>query len=188
LGQTTLQRVAAGDVSAVDDCLAQYGALVWSLARRHCANRTDAEDAVQDAFISIWQGAGKFDPDKGAETTFITMIARRRLIDRHRKQGRHLDTFSLEDHQVAGSENHTKQVETSDEAALVRKRIEELRPDERRVLELAISEGMSQSRIAEATNMPLGTVKTHARRGLLRLRELLEGDSDVVDRLTEAKS
>lgn len=89
---------------------------------------------------------------------------------------------------MAGSENHTKQVETSDEAALVRKRIEELRPDERRVLELAISEGMSQSRIAEATNMPLGTVKTHARRGLLRLRELLEGDSDVVDRLTEAKS
>ena len=169
--------------------IASHSTVRWSgRLRRHCANRADAEDAVQDAFISIWQGAGRFDPEKGAEPTFITMIARRRLIDRHRKQGRYPDTFSLEDHQVAGSENHTKQVEISEEAGLVRKRMEELRPDERRVLELAISEGMSQSQIAEATNMPLGTVKTHARRGLIRLRELLEGGSDVVSRLTEAKS
>ncbi len=89
---------------------------------------------------------------------------------------------------MAGSENHTKQVEISEEAGLVRKRMGELRPDERRVLELAISEGMSQSEIAEATSMPLGTVKTNARRGLIRLRELLEGGSDVAGRLTEATS
>ncbi len=84
LCQTILQRVAAGDSSAVDDCLAQYGALVWSLARRHSPNYSDAEDAVQEAFLGIWQGAGRFDPEKGSETTFITMIVRRRLIDRRR--------------------------------------------------------------------------------------------------------
>jgi DNA-directed RNA polymerase specialized sigma24 family protein len=104
LCQTILQRVAAGDSSAVDDCLAQYGALVWSLARRHSPNYSDAEDAVQEAFLGIWQGAGRFDPEKGSETTFITMIVRRRLIDRHRKRGRQLETASLESQPVATRE------------------------------------------------------------------------------------
>jgi RNA polymerase sigma factor (sigma-70 family) len=184
LCQTILQRVAAGDSSAVDECLAQYGALVWSLARRHSPNYSDAEDAVQEAFLGIWQGAGRFDPERGSETTFITMIVRRRLIDRHRKRGRQLDTASLESQPVATRENHTEQVAISEEAALVRERMASLRPAERRVLELAISEGMSHSEIAESTSMPLGTVKTHARRGMIRLREMLEADS--VTRLSEA--
>ncbi|NLS91543.1 MAG: sigma-70 family RNA polymerase sigma factor [Planctomycetaceae bacterium] len=182
--QTILQRVAAGDSSAVDDCLAAYGALAWSLARRHCRNHADAEDAVQEAFVGIWQAAARFDPEKGTEATFVTMIVRRRLIDRHRKTGRRLETASLEE-QPAVAEKHTKQVEILEEAELVRRRMADLRPDERRVLELAISEGMSQSEIAEAMSLPLGTVKTHARRGLLRLREMLE--ADPVDSSTGAK-
>lgn len=186
LCRTILQRVAAGDASAVDDCLAQYGALVWSLARRHSPNYADAEDAVQEAFLGIWQGADRFDPEKGSETTFITMIVRRRLIDRHRKRGRQLETASLESEPETTRENHTQQVVISEEAALVRERMASLRPAERRVLELAISEGMSHSEIAESTNMPLGTVKTHARRGMIRLREMLEADS--VNRLTEAET
>ena len=135
--------------------------------------------------MGIWQSAGRFDPDKGAETTFITTIVRRRLIDRHRKRGRQLDTAHLEEQPVS-KESHTRQLEISEEAAVVRRRMKQLKPDERRVLEMAISEGMSQSQIAEATSLPLGTVKTHARRGLIRLRELLEADS--VDQLTEARS
>jgi len=186
LCQTILQRVAAGDSSAVDDCLAQYGALVWSLARRHSPNYSDAEDAVQEAFLGIWQGAARFDPEKGSETTFITTIVRRRLIDRHRKRGRQLDTASLENQPVATRENHTEQVAISEEATMVRQRMASLRPAERRVLELAISEGMSHSEIAESTSMPLGTVKTHARRGMIRLREMLEADSAT--RLTEAET
>lgn len=186
LCQTILQRVAAGDTSAVDDCLAQYGALVWSLARRHSASFTDAEDAVQEAFLGIWQAAAKFAPEKGSEITFITMIVRRRLIDRHRKRGRQVETASLESQPVAAQENHTERVAISEEAALVRKRMASLRPAERRVLELAISEGMSHSEIAESTSMPLGTVKTHARRGLIRLREMLGADS--ANRLAEAET
>lgn len=183
--QTILQRIAAGESAAVDECLAKYGGLVWSVARRHCANHADAEDAVQEAFLGIWQSAERFDPEKGTEATFITMIVRRRLIDRHRKQGRRLDTASLEAQPVS-EESHTKQVEISEEAAVVRRRMAELRPDERRVLELAISEGMSQSQIADATSLPLGTVKTHARRGLIRLREMLEADSP--NHVTEAQA
>ena len=141
---------------------------------------------MQEAFLGIWQGAARFDPEKGSETTFITMIVRRRLIDRHRKRGRQLEAAPLESQPVATRENHIEQVAVSEEATMVRQRMALLRPAERRVLELAISEGMSHSEIAESTSMPLGTVKTHARRGMIRLREMLEADSAT--RLTEAET
>ena len=78
---------------------------------------------------------------------------------------------------VTADVDHERRVEVSDEAARAREYLEQLRPQERQVLELSINGGLSQSEIAEATNLPLGTVKTHARRGLIRLRELLGVDS-----------
>ena len=72
--------------------------------------------------------------------------------------------------------DHEMGVEVSEEAAHARALMQQLRPQERKVLELSVNEGMSQSQIAETIDMPLGTVKTHARRGLIRLRELLGAD------------
>jgi RNA polymerase sigma-70 factor (ECF subfamily) len=169
--------VAVGEAAAVDECLGQYGGLVWSLARRLCPRHEDAEDAVQEIFVEIWRHAGKFDPEVASEATYITMIARRRLIDRYRRRRRDLDTASLKDEVVASDAGHERQTEISDEAAHARQYMQQLRPEERQVLELSINHGLSQSEIAQATDLPLGTVKTHARRGLIRLRELLGVDS-----------
>ncbi|MEL6543477.1 MAG: sigma-70 family RNA polymerase sigma factor [Myxococcota bacterium] len=83
-----LERIAAGDAAAVRACVSTYGGLVWSLARRHLSNEADAEEAVQDAFMSLWKSADRFDPDRAEEATFVAMIARRRIIDRARKRGR----------------------------------------------------------------------------------------------------
>lgn len=165
-----LPRVAAGDSEAMSECLQRYGGLVWTLASRMVPSR-DVEDAVQDVFVELWRSANRFDDGKGEESTFIATIARRRLIDRRRADGRRIDTSVLDD-PVARS---TKQdgLEIRDEAARVRKMMGKLREEERHVLELAIDQGMSQSEIASATGMALGTVKTNARRGMLRLRELL---------------
>ncbi len=176
MAQTTLERVAAGDAAAVEECLQQYGGLVWSLARRFSASHADAEDAVQEIFVEVWRTAGRFDAEIGSEATYITMIARRRLIDRYRRRTRRLDTTSILDEPVASAAGHVDQTEVSEEAARARRLMQELRPEERQVLELSINHGLSQSQIAEATNLPLGTVKTHARRGLIRLRELLGAD------------
>lgn len=178
--ETILQRVAAGDASAVDDCLSQYGGLVWSIARRFCWEHADAEDAVQDVFIDVWRHADRYDPDVGSEATFVAMIARRRLIDRQRKVGRQISTSPIEEQAVPSETQHELRVEIAEEATRVRKQMETLRPDERRVLELSISYGLSQSEIAERTKLPLGTVKTHSRRGLLRLRKLL-GDEPLAN-------
>ena len=83
---TLLQRIAAGDPSAVEGCLAKYRGLVWSIARRFAGNYADAEDAVQEVFIELWRHAARFDPALASESTFIGTIARRRLIDRKRRQ------------------------------------------------------------------------------------------------------
>jgi len=172
-----LQRVAAAEAAAVDECLAKYGGLVWSLARRLCPRHEDAEDAVQEIFVEIWRNAGKFDPEIASEATYITMIARRRLIDRYRRRQRDLDTTVLEEAAVASPAEHERWTEVSEEAARARELIQQLRPVERQVLELSVNHGLSQTQIAEATNLPLGSVKTHARRGLIKLRKLLGMES-----------
>ena len=170
---TILQRVASGEAAAVDECLEMYGGLVWSLARRFCPRHEDAEDAVQDTFVDIWRNAARFDPEVASEATYITMIARRRLIDRYRRSSRSPDTTVLVEENVSADTDHEKVVDVSEEAAHARELMEQLRPQERKVLELSVNQGMSQTQVAETMNMPLGTVKTHARRGLIRLRELL---------------
>ena len=177
VAKAILERVAAGDSAAVNECLSTYGGLVWSLARRMCGNPTDAEDAVQEIFIDVWRNAARFSPDVGSEATFVAMIARRRLIDRHRKRARGPNTTHIIDDMPLTAPEGEDRVERKDEVERVRTFLRALRPQERRVLELATYHGLSHTQIAEATKMPLGTVKTHARRGLQRLRSLLEGKS-----------
>jgi RNA polymerase sigma factor (sigma-70 family) len=160
----------------VEEYLHEYGGLVWSIARKLCRNHADAEDAVQEVFIEVWRHAGRFDPQVASEATYIAMIARRRLIDRFRRRSRELDTAPIQEEMVESTSRHEEQTEIEEEAARARDYMQQLRPEQRQVLELSITHGLSQSQIAKATDLPLGTVKTHARRGLLRLRELLGAD------------
>ncbi|HVF46923.1 MAG TPA: sigma-70 family RNA polymerase sigma factor, partial [Pyrinomonadaceae bacterium] len=95
--QSILQRVADGDRTAVQDCLNTYGGLVWSIARRLLRNSDEAEDAVQEIFVDIWKNAARFDESRSSETTYIAMIARRRLIDKIRYATRRLSPESLDD-------------------------------------------------------------------------------------------
>lgn len=171
---TLLERIAAGDPSAVDGCLEKYRGLVWSIARRFGGNHADAEDAVQETFIELWRHAGRFDAATAAESTFVATIARRRLIDRHRRRGRRPGAAPLLSEPAASALSETDRLETLEEAQRARGFLQQLRPEQRQVLELSFEQGMSQQEIAEATRLPLGTVKTHSRRGLIRLRQMLE--------------
>ncbi len=170
---TVLERIAGGDPAAVDECLDRYGALVWSLVRRHVRQHADAEDAVQEIFIEVWRNARRFDAAIASEATFIATIGRRRLIDRHRRQSRRIPTQTLVEEPVLYGRSQQGQIETAEEARRARVVMAKLRPEERRVLELGLLDGLTQSQVAEAAGMPLGTVKTHTRRGLKRLREML---------------
>jgi RNA polymerase sigma-70 factor (ECF subfamily) len=182
LTESVLPSVARGEAGAPERCLDRYGPLVWSLARRYFASRADAEDAVQETFVSIWENAGKFDPAVASETTYVAMIARRRMIDLVRRRvaasavagstgGERVEVESVAARPTAPA------IELQDEARRVRTHMESLRNEERRVLDLSICQGLTQQRIAEVTGWPIGTVKSHARRGLTRLRGLLESSS-----------
>jgi len=168
-----LPAVAQGDSSAVDACIRRYSGAVWSLARRFSGNEHDAEDAVQEVFLELWKSADRFDPQVGSEMTFVMTIARRRLIDRRRRGGRGPQTQSLAEPEILPSEETADLAELSDEAARVHRAFEELRPEQRRVLQLSLVGGHSHQQVAERTGLPLGTVKSHARRGLMRVREML---------------
>ncbi len=174
-----LSRVANGDPAAVEHCLARYGGLVWTIARRLSPTPSDAEDAVQEIFLQLWQQAHRFDPACGAEATFVTMIARRRLIDRLRKSQRRPTPASLDAAVSEPLSQPTDWAQICDEVAFARQKMQLLKTDERQVLTLALQEDLTQPEIAERLEMPLGTVKSHARRGLLRLRELMGLKSTV---------
>lgn len=87
---STWRRVAA-DPASFHECVEKYGGLVWSLARRF-SNHADAEDAVQEIFLDLWQKAERWDREKSSEVTFVTMLARRKLIDRFRKNSRSIES------------------------------------------------------------------------------------------------
>lgn len=171
--RTILQRIADGDQAAVQECMKSYGGLVWSLARRMLRNTEDAEDAVQEIFLEIWKNAERFDPSQASETTFVAMIARRRLIDKIRHVQRRISADSLDDILAEPSVRSDKTIQTNVEAREAAKAMDQLRPEQRQVLQLSIVHGLSHQEISDTTGMPLGTVKTHARRGLLQVRELL---------------
>lgn len=172
--QSLLQRVAAGDAPAVRELIDRYGGLVWSLARRFALSPSDAEDGVQEVFSELWKNAARFDSRVASEATFIAMIARRRLIDRRRRGLRIAANEAPED--VEGARPFTppeRRTELGEEAARAADALESLSPEQQRVLRLSIYHGFTHERIAQVTGLPLGTVKTHARRGLLAVREAL---------------
>jgi RNA polymerase sigma-70 factor (ECF subfamily) len=171
-----LHKVAGGDQAAVRELTRRYGGLVYALARRMCYTQGEIEDAVQEVFIAIWKSAGRFDANIAAEETFIGMVARRRLIDRRRRSVRRSVEQATEDFSYVPSardEGPEQTPDLSEDAALAQKLLTTLRPEQQKVLRLSIGQGLSHEQIAELLDMPLGTVKTHVRRGLISLRDAM---------------
>ena len=168
-----LHRVAAGEQDAVRACIERFGGLVWALARRMSPSPSEAEDAVQEVFLDLWRSAARFDPAIASEVAFVAMIARRRLVDRRRRRQRAPATESLADAPTPAEPAAASRVENSAEASLAANALAQLRPEQRTILILSACHGLSHEEIATTVNMPLGTVKAHARRGLLRIREML---------------
>jgi RNA polymerase sigma factor (sigma-70 family) len=172
---TILQRIAAGDQSAVKECMDVYGGLVWSLARRMSESAADAEDATQEVFLEVWRSAGRYQPAMGSEAVFLTTIARRRLIDRLRSRKRRplTETYDELTEQAPEGPSEPAGALLAD-AERAHRALARLDAAQREVLLLGIVEGLTHAEIATATGRPLGTVKTQMRRGLMRVRELME--------------
>ena len=168
-----LPRVAGNEPDAVRDCIARYEGLIWALAMRFCRNHADAEDAVQNVFVELWRSAGRFEPSLGSETTFVGVIARREMIDWFRTTQRRRATVAIDEQDEPLARSHSQSVERQEEARRAASLVSRLRRNEQLAIALSIDRGLSHHRISLATGIPIGTVKTHVRRGLVKLRGML---------------
>ena len=169
--------MAGGDEAALAKLYDSYRLILFGLLLRILHSRAEAEDCLQEVFLQVWRQASGFDEARGRPFTWLVTMARSRAIDR-------LRALSSRDRTVQDAARETVE-ETSDavtdairseQAAVVRKALEALPPEQRRVLELAYFDGLTQSEIAARLSQPLGTIKTRTRSGMTKLRELLTGE------------
>jgi RNA polymerase sigma-70 factor (ECF subfamily) len=152
---------------AVADCIDRYAPLVWQAVRPACRDDSEADDVLQEAFIDLWRRAGNFDPSKGNEAAFVATVARRRLID-HVRRRRPVDPLPEQCVQ-AGPDGS----DSFEDVEVAREVLSGLGDPQRRVLDLCLTGGLTYGDVADRLAMPLSTVKSHARRGLTRVREAL---------------
>lgn len=159
---------AAGDEWALREAYARWSPLVFRLAMRSLGDRTDAEDVTQQVYISAWRTREGFDPSRSSLSAWIVGITRHRIADAHQARSR---VRRLEQALVA--EASARPAGDGDEVVqrvMVAEELERLEPVPRRVMQLAFYEQLSHSEIAETLGLPVGTVKSHVRRSLSRLR------------------
>ena len=173
-----LRRIAAGDRAAFAEFYDLHSALMFSVAIKILHDPSEAEDVLQEAFLQVWEKARNFDPNLGKASTWAAILARNKAIDRLRaSQRRHrlaeeagAEFISDSD---GGTVNHT--VYGHETAKMIQSAVVELPDEQRRAIELAFFSGLTQNEIAEKLCQPLGTIKARIRRGLLKLRDQLEG-------------
>jgi RNA polymerase sigma factor (sigma-70 family) len=177
--ESFLVKIGAGDRAAVSGFVDRYGSLLWSLALRFSKNAADAEDAVQEVFIELWRSAHRFDPTIASEATFVSMVARRKLIDRSRKKKIDLVAYDNLDYVVENTNDGAMNAEFDDEVKKAVSVLDQLPSEQCKTIRLSIFDGLSHSQIADKTGLSLGTVKTHIRRGLITIRERIGASSTI---------
>jgi RNA polymerase sigma-70 factor (ECF subfamily) len=173
-----LRRVARRERAAFERLYDRYANIIYASALKFVKEDADAQDVVQDVFIQIWDKAKLYDPAKGKPLTWALTLTRNRAIDRIRaiqRRTRLRDDFEQETarDESAGVREALSEVEASEKGQILRAAVNQLSPQQRKVIELAYFNGLTQTEIADRLDEPLGTVKARARRGLMKLKELL---------------
>ena len=167
-----LARCAAGDRAAFRRLYEAWGGRLLGVALRITRDRALAADALHDAFVQVWQRAGRFDPARGNAEAWLVALVRYRALDLARRQRREApgyDPPELEDDQPSAL---ARLVSTAEGAALQRC-LQTVGEERRRLITLAFVDGLSHSDLAARLEVPLGTVKSWIRRALLSLKECL---------------
>lgn len=169
-----VERMIAGDERALGELYDRYARTAYALAFAIVGDRDDAEEVVVDAFGQVWRGASAFDPARGSLAAWLTTITRTRALDLVRARGRRVRaSLRAAQSNDAAPEPADRALERSDAHRVVSGALGALTEPQRRVIELAYFDGMSQSEIAVELGEPLGTVKTRIRTALERLRGAL---------------
>lgn len=178
-----MEAIVSGDSSALEEMYDRHSGLVFTLCLRILCDRSDAEDLLTDVFWELWSRADRYDAGRGSPLTYLLTMARSRSIDRRRTSARHrkVQRDTDLDGPVAqeGDSSQTSPLQgamSKELAQTIRVALGRLEPAQRQAVELSFFDDLSHSEIAERLGKPLGTVKTHIRQGLIRLREFVRMD------------
>jgi RNA polymerase sigma-70 factor (ECF subfamily) len=176
--RAAFDRMARGDQDALAEIYDRQGRLVYSLAFRILRDQSDAEDVVQEVFSQAWRQASRYDASRGSVLGWLLTLTRSRAIDRLRGR-RSRPEPSSDEGALNGIPDPAApadvQAASAAQATQIRAALDGLTVLQRVAIELAFYEGLTHAEIAERLELPLGTVKTRIRQGLLKLRERLAG-------------
>jgi RNA polymerase sigma-70 factor (ECF subfamily) len=170
------------DPSALEELYDRYGRMAFALAVRIAGSPETAEEVVQEAFLSVWNGAATYQSGRGALRTWLLSIAHHRAIDSVRRRTARVQAAPLDERvQYVGGEDVWRDVSRSLTRDEVRAALAALPAEQRESIELAYFGGFTYPEIAQRLDLPLGTVKSRLRLGLQKLRGLMESSGLQVD-------
>lgn len=171
-----LRRISNGDQAAFAQFYDLYSNLLFSFAVKILNDPKEAEDVLQEVFLQIWDKAGTFDATLGKPSSWAITLVRNKAIDRIRASQRRVrlvEEAAAAPAPEAPTANES--VHSLEKAALVRSAMAALPAEQRSAIELAFFTGLTQIEISDSLREPLGTIKARIRRGMLKLRDKLEG-------------
>ena len=175
--------VEEGEARAFEVIFDRHADAAFSLAYRMCGRRSLAEEIVQEAFVSLWRSAVRYDASRGSVRSWVLRVVHNRAIDAFRREVANVSRDVPDDwlsESVPARERTEDEVERRSDARLVRSALDNLPQDQRRVIELAYFAGFSQTQIAHLLGLPAGTVKGRMRLGLSKLRLALGEPAGVL--------
>ncbi len=170
-----LRRVATGDRAALHEVYRRTSAKLYGVCLRIFPDGNDAEDALQDAFVNIWQKAASFDPARASPITWLVTLTRNRAIDRLRSSGKRLIAPIEAAMDVADEAPDAEAcLIAADDRARIAQCMETLASGDATMIRTAFFEGATYADLAERASVPLGTVKSRIRRALMKLKACLQ--------------
>jgi RNA polymerase sigma-70 factor (ECF subfamily) len=170
-----MERIARGDKEALASLYDRYAAAAFGVASKICGTRTLAEDAVQEAFLSIWRRPGSYNPQRGSVTSYLFGAVHNKAVDaiRHEQSLRRREQAMTDRPEGWGGEEVVEAAWLSVRRVQVRSALQRLSKAQREALQMAYFEGVTYAEVAERLGIPLGTAKTRIRDGMIQLRALL---------------
>lgn len=173
-----LGAVASGDQAALGELFDRVGSRMYGVIQRIVRDPAQSEEVTQEVMLEVWRSAARFERARGTASAWILTMAHRRAIDRVRSEQAFRDRtrrIGIRDHPQA-FDDASEQLQLREEHQEVSAALSALSSQQREAIELAYYHGYTHREVAQLLDTPLGTIKTHMREGLLRLREAMEVD------------
>lgn len=174
-----LRSISEGDRQAFSCFYDRHCKLLFAIAFRILNDQREAEDALQEAFVQIWEKAVSYNPALGKPFSWAVTLTRNKAIDHLRASQRRSKLMEQASTEMlagtAGSATANEGRHGRENAELITSAVAELPQDQRKAIEMAFFSGLTQNEISETLQEPLGTIKARIRRGMLKLRDRLEG-------------